>query len=210
MADNVAVTAGAGTTIGADEVTDGTLGTVKVQYVKLMDGTLDGTVKGTIDTNLGLKVDAGAAFTVQVTPTITVPGTAYSVNDVFGGEQTITSAARYSGGGGVLMGITMSFEDDIAAETIEVLIFESNPAGTYTDNGALAVSDADTYALVAAVILDTKTDLGDGALLQARNINIPYVCSGSANLYAVAVIRTAVPTPTATDAAQFTYHLIRD
>lgn len=45
MADNVAVTAGAGTSIGADEVVDGTLGTVKVQFVKLMDGTLDSTTK---------------------------------------------------------------------------------------------------------------------------------------------------------------------
>lgn len=45
MADNVAVTAGAGTSIAADEVTDGTLGTVKVQFVKLMDGTLDSTTK---------------------------------------------------------------------------------------------------------------------------------------------------------------------
>lgn len=56
MADNVAVTAGSGTTIGADEVVDGTLGTVKVQYVKLMDGTLDGTTKGVIGA-AGLKVD---------------------------------------------------------------------------------------------------------------------------------------------------------
>ena len=45
MADNVAITAGAGTTIAADEVSDGTLGTVKVQYVKIMDGTLDSTTK---------------------------------------------------------------------------------------------------------------------------------------------------------------------
>lgn len=210
MADNVSITEGSGTTVAADEVSDGTLGTVKVQYVKLMDGTLDGTDKADVDANLGLKVDGGATFIVQVTPTITVPGTAYSANDCFGGEQTITSAARYSGGGGILTGITMSFEDDIAADTVEVLIFDANPAGTYTDNTALAVTDADTYLLLGAVILDTKTDLGDGSLLYARNINIPYVCDGSANLYAVAVLRGSVPTPTATDAAQFTYHLIRD
>lgn len=55
MADNVDVTAGSGTTVAADEVTDGTLGTVKVQYVKLMDGTLDGTTKGVIGAN-GLSV----------------------------------------------------------------------------------------------------------------------------------------------------------
>lgn len=56
MADNVAVTAGSGTSIAADEVVDATLGTVKVQYVKLMDGTLDGTTKATVDGN-GLDVD---------------------------------------------------------------------------------------------------------------------------------------------------------
>jgi hypothetical protein len=56
MADNVLVTPGSGATIAADEVTDGTLGSVKVQYVKLMDGTLDGTTKGVIS-SAGLKVD---------------------------------------------------------------------------------------------------------------------------------------------------------
>lgn len=157
-----------------------------------------------------LRVDSGKAHIVRVTPTITVPGTAYIANDCFGGEMTIANAARISGGSGVLMGITMSFEDDIAADTVEVLIWESDPAGTYTDNTPLAVSDADTYLLLGSVILNVKTDLGDGALLKATNLNIPYVCNGSANLYATAVLRTSVPTPTATDAAQFTFHLIRD
>ena len=45
MADNVVVTAGTGTTMAADEVVDATLGTVKVQFVKIMDGVLDGTTK---------------------------------------------------------------------------------------------------------------------------------------------------------------------
>lgn len=49
MADNVSVTAGSGTTIAADELTDGTLGVVKVQYVKLMDGTLDSSNKALIN-----------------------------------------------------------------------------------------------------------------------------------------------------------------
>ena len=207
MADSaVAITAGSGTNI--DTRTESTNSNHR-QVVVLGDpATNDGVAA--VDQTSGLKVDGGLAFIVQNTPTITVPGTAYSVNDCFGGEQTFTAAARSSGGGGILTGITMSFEDDIAASTIEVLIFDANPAGTYTDNTALAVTDADTYLLLGSVILDTKTDLGDGALLYARNVNIPYVCSGSADLYAVAVIRGSVPTPTATDAAQFTYHLIRD
>lgn len=59
MADNVAVTAGSGTTIAADELTDGTLGSVKVQYVKLMDGTLDSSTKAAVGAN-GLAADVKA------------------------------------------------------------------------------------------------------------------------------------------------------
>jgi hypothetical protein len=64
MADNVSITAGAGTSIAADEIVDATLGTVKVQYVKLVDGTLDGTTKVGATAN-GLKVD-GSAVTQPV------------------------------------------------------------------------------------------------------------------------------------------------
>jgi hypothetical protein len=56
MADNVAVTAGAGTTVAADEVVDATLGTVKVQYVKVMDGTNDSTNKMEIDSSSRVSV----------------------------------------------------------------------------------------------------------------------------------------------------------
>lgn len=61
MADNVAITAGTGTTIAADELTDPTLGACKVQYVKIMDGTIDGTTKATVGAN-GLAVTVNAAL----------------------------------------------------------------------------------------------------------------------------------------------------
>lgn len=65
MADNVTLNSmSGGNTVAADEVTDGTLGTVKVQYVKLMDGTLDGTTKGGIDATYGLKVDVARSANV--------------------------------------------------------------------------------------------------------------------------------------------------
>lgn len=47
MADNV-VLPGTGQTVAADELTDGVLGSVKVQYVKLMDGGLGGTTKAAV------------------------------------------------------------------------------------------------------------------------------------------------------------------
>ncbi len=51
MADNVAITPGSGNTIAADEVTDPTLGSAKVQFVKIMDGTLDSTNKLVVDSH---------------------------------------------------------------------------------------------------------------------------------------------------------------
>ncbi len=70
MSDNVAITPGTGNIVAADEVVDGVLGTVKVQYVKLMDGTIDGTTKAGVGAN-GLKVD-GSAVTQPVSGSVAV------------------------------------------------------------------------------------------------------------------------------------------
>lgn len=60
MTDNIAVTEGSGKTVATDEVVDGDLGTVQVQYVKIMDGTLNGTDKAAVGAN-GLAVDVKAS-----------------------------------------------------------------------------------------------------------------------------------------------------
>lgn len=65
MADNVQITPGAGVSIAADEVNDATLGSCKVQYVKLMDGTLNGTSKATVGAS-GLAVHAAQNGTWNV------------------------------------------------------------------------------------------------------------------------------------------------
>lgn len=49
MSDNFTATPGTGATFGMDEVVDGTLGTVKVAYGKIMDGTVDSTNKLVVD-----------------------------------------------------------------------------------------------------------------------------------------------------------------
>lgn len=59
MADNVLVNASSGTAnVLADELTDGTLGTGKAQYIKVLDGTLDSSNK--------LVVTSGGAAQVAV------------------------------------------------------------------------------------------------------------------------------------------------
>jgi hypothetical protein len=84
MSDNIAISAGVGTTVAADEVTDGTLGSCKVQYVKLMDGTLDGTTKAAVGSN-GLACDikaiaAGTNLIGKVGVDQTTPGTTNAVS----------------------------------------------------------------------------------------------------------------------------------
>jgi len=64
MADNVTLNAmTGGSTVAADEVVDASLGTVKVQYVKIMDGTLDGTAKANVDAN-GLRIVQRSGTTI--------------------------------------------------------------------------------------------------------------------------------------------------
>lgn len=86
MADNVAVTAGTGTSIAADEVVDGTLGTVKVQFVKLMDGTLDGTAKA--------KILAASTAPQATDPALVVAISPNSVNANLSDGSAQTSAAH--------------------------------------------------------------------------------------------------------------------
>jgi hypothetical protein len=83
MADNVAVTAGSGTSIAADEVVDATLGTVKVQIVKIMDGTLDGTAK--------MKILAASTAPVATDPAVVVAISPNSVNA--NGQAVMASSA---------------------------------------------------------------------------------------------------------------------
>jgi len=157
-----------------------------------------------------LRVDGGQVFAFESAPTVTAG--AYTADDCIGGEIEITNSARVSGGGGVLMQISMGIEDNdadgFAANDIDVIIFKSNPAGTYTDNTALAVTDADAFEIEGVVTLDTKLDLGDVTLLQANNINLPYVCDAT-SLFAVAVNRGG-KTPEATDAIQLRFKMLRD
>jgi hypothetical protein len=72
MADNIIVTPGVGATVAMDELVDGTLGTVKVQFVKIMDGTLDSSTKAAVGAN-GIRVD-GSLVTqpVSIAGSVTV------------------------------------------------------------------------------------------------------------------------------------------
>lgn len=145
MADNVAVTAGSGTTIAADEVVDGTLGTVKVQYVKLMDGTLDGSTKATVGAG-GLKVDptssvamntgTRSATTQRVTIATddSVPVTIASVP-----SHAVTNAGTFATQITTINSVAPAFGAGASGATVQRVVVASDQlASSITTQGAFA------------------------------------------------------------------------
>jgi len=85
VADNVPVTPGSGATIATDQLATGE----HVQFVKLMDGTLDGTSKAAVGAN-GLKVDGSVADGADVAQGATTDTS--SANTVIGILKAIKAA----------------------------------------------------------------------------------------------------------------------
>lgn len=116
MADNVDITAGAGTTVHADEYDHGTLGSGKTQLVKLVDGTLDS------DTPIGVPDIGAKANALRVCPANDITDATY-IGDIKFGEAlaTVTNLAQL-GGQAVSMGegvvaagcqrVTLATDDD--------------------------------------------------------------------------------------------------
>lgn len=183
MADNVAITAGSGTTIATDEVAVNGGSSAHVQFVKLVDGASNGTsgISGSAD---GLYVISRRdILRVSVESAgLTTATTAYAAGDQVGNQFTISNAARSTGGSGYITGITLIDKGDVTGP-IDVFIFDSS-VSLASDNAAFAISDTDALKLVAYIPLSGSFDITNNRIAQAVNLSIPYVCSGGTSLYA--------------------------
>lgn len=150
MSDNVSITPGSGNTVAADEVTDGTLGTVKVQYVKLMDGTLDGTTKGLIDSS-GLKVGvSNFPVTQPVSGTITVSNPGLTDTQLRASPVPVSGTVTATTGGltdaqlratPVPISGTVSITDGSGPVTVDGTVAISNFPATQPVSGTVAVNN---------------------------------------------------------------------
>jgi hypothetical protein len=131
---------------------------------------------------------------------LTTAATAYTAGDQVGNQFTITSAARASGGSGVITGVqVISAADTIVS--MDCVFFDSSVT-LAADNAAFAISDADALKIVGLVQLAGAYDIGNNRICQAFNLAIPYVCSGGTSLYAGLITRgtiAATPFAAATD-----------
>jgi len=133
MSDNVQITAGSGVTIACDEVNDGVLGLVKVQCIKVFDGTLDSANKWIIDATGAGKVLLSSA---QTWPTGQSPR-AFSV-----AFATLTRLANTT------------------ADTARDSISDNATAGSVTALVSGNIADTNDDPLTLTEILVTSTDTG--------------------------------------------------
>lgn len=206
MADNVAITAGSGTTIATDEISD-----VHYQRVKLVDGALGDTDAISGDATYGLDVDptrlpAGEVHlgeiggkTLLPTVTFTLDTNAYASGDVLADTQALANALRVADGTGLLVSAQFVDGDDQGG-AFDVYILQANTS-IGTENAAPSISDANATAAILgffSVLTSDWKDLGGCRVANIRNINLPVkAASGTTSLYVALVNGTGTPTFTA-------------
>jgi hypothetical protein len=147
MSNNIQATPGSGITIAADEANDGTLGLVKVPYVKLMDGTEDGTTRGTIGAK-GLTVGLGGTVltsaTLQNAASATGNGTEFSID----GMATVRMTVAITGTATI---IVEGREDASTFNQINAERLGYVPSSTITASGLYTVHVAGLQAIRARI-----------------------------------------------------------
>lgn len=154
MADNVTLNSmSGGSVVGSDEVTDATLGTVQVQYVKLMDGALNGTSKASVDATYGLAVDIKR--TVSVSLGAALPAGSNVIGGVTqSGVWTVSGSVSVSSGTIALTGSIPTGANTIGAVTQSGawnvgLSTGSNTIGAVTQSGTWNIGSINTLPALA-------------------------------------------------------------
>jgi len=155
VADNVPVTPGSGANIATDQLATGE----HVQYVKLMDGTLDGTTKAAVGA-AGLKVDASGAA-VPVTDnnstlsvddgagSLTVDGTV-TANAGTGPWPVTDNSGSLTVDAPVATPVFVRLSDGAAAITALPVTDNSSTLSVDDGAGSLTVDNGGTFAVQAA------------------------------------------------------------
>jgi hypothetical protein len=237
MADNVAITAGAGTSIATDDVsgvhfqkmklyasTDGTEAALSfaedAQHTTADHGLMALAVRTDTPANKSgtdgdyepLQVSGGGLWVkplgrlVQVQTDVTLPtSSGYGAGDAISdstsaptsGGFTLTSAARASGGAGIIMAMNIALSSDPTTRLSGEIFLFNTSVTAINDNAAFVVSDTEIKTCVGVVPFSCF-DAGNNQYASVTGLNIPFVCSGSANLRFLIRARNAY-TPTASE-----------
>lgn len=218
MADNVAITAGSGTSIATDDVssvhyqkvkpyasTDGT----EVPFTRAEDAAHTDGDHGVLALAVRNYAGAGSdgdysALSASSTGELRV----FSHKDqlrIAVQTSSLSTSLAYVAGDQVGTLLTLANAARASGGTgviTSVLLTNANDViGAYdvvffrasvtlaSDSSAFSISAADTRSVVAVVPLTSAVDLGSGRVAQALNIAVPYDCSGGTSLYAALICR---------------------
>lgn len=220
MADNVAITAGSGTSIATDDVSG-----VHYQKIKVYAST-DGTESPLTRAEdaahsdgdhgvllLAVRNYAGAGSDGDYSALSTTQDGSLRVAMHKDQLRIAVQSSSFAGGASYVAGdqVGTLFTLANAARAsggsgviTSVLLTNANDIiGAYevvffrasvtlaTDSSPFSISAADTRSVVASIPLTSAIDLGSGRVAQAINIAVPYDCSGGTSLYAALICRSA-------------------
>lgn len=134
-----------------------------------------------------------------IVPTLAVSTSAYSSGHCVGGKLTLTNAVRVSGGTAIIQSV---FLVDRANQkpALEILVFDSDPAGTFTDRAAfptLALADSARAKRRISIATSDWVTVAGHAYADVTAISKVLKASGTRNLFAV-MSTTSTPTFAAT------------
>lgn len=187
MADNVAITAGTGTSIATDDVAG-----VHYQRFKLATAE-DGSAEPIGDDDKGASRSLWTTHrpnrveTAVASAGLTTATTAYTAGDVLGTGWEFTNFARAAGGSGLILGAALLDKADI---TSTVDLYLASAAITFgADNAAPSISDTDAEKLLQVISIPLE-DLGGSRFGALSGLSVPYVCDAT-SLFVYAVTRVA-------------------
>lgn len=203
MADNVNVTAGAGTIVAADELTINAVAAL-VQRMKLVagkDGTYTGDVAGR---NVDGDGNASALYvdvrpkvvTIVQTPTVST-SPAYAAKDAVGGLLTFANAVRASAGTGTLIAVQVADKAQ-QMKDLDLILFNATVSAP-TDNAIFAPSDAESLTCIGCIPITAGSyfDFSTNSVADVTaGLPRPFVLAGT-SLFGVLVAR-GTPTYVAT------------
>jgi hypothetical protein len=174
------------------------------------------TWKRLLGNTLGEPKVLSGGYTVVLTSTLTRPAdtNAYAAGDEMtdtgGLIQTITGAARASGGSGVIQGVYVSQSTLWTTKpAMEIWVYDTTSTPV-ADNGAFAPTDAVTDTCIG-VIPVTATYAGTvNQALDSGTISVPFVTVGSANLFFRIVIRNAAQDSANSGVTKFRWRISQD
>ena len=163
------------------------------------------TANGKLDTIIA-NTGAGG-LSISLSPTVTV-GT-YTDGMVVGGLIPIASAARASGGSGLVHQVVVGKKTTQTAP-YDIFVFHTNPSAAFVDHAPMPDISADFDKLAGVIRCTDVVDCGVPQILQALQQSLVFdLPSGGNTLYAVPVSRGS-DTYATTDAVTISLGILQD